>query len=185
MIFVCTHKTPAYKLDCPNVVIDNNNSSLPITYRHLRGMLQILMGSIPDEVGIFQQRKRLEATTIPEGYDIVVPNNFCVCQIRSQYGSCHHIEDLDLVEKIIDEKEFSDYIRIPMNKECWWHNVFICKKDFFIQYCNFLFTVLNEYYNINGDRDICFLAERIGSYFIWKNIPRDKIYVSKTITYAR
>ena len=55
MIFVCTHKTPAYKLDCPNVVIDNNNSSLPITYRHLRGMLQILMGSIPDEVGLFQK----------------------------------------------------------------------------------------------------------------------------------
>lgn len=183
MIFVCTHKEPAYTLDCPHEIINNRQSNLSETYRHLRGMLQILKGTIPDEVGIFQQRKRLKDTSIPQGYDAVVPNNFCVCQIRAQYANCHHIEDLDLVEKIIDEAEFSRYIRIPNNKECYWDNMFILKRDDFIQYCNFLFSILNEYYNRNGDRDICFLAERIGSYWIWKNIPKDKIFISPRIVF--
>ena len=188
MIYICSHKPDKipYKLDCTYKIVDNNNSDLPENYRHLRGMKQIWeMKNLPEEIGIFQHRRYLECNSIPESYDIVVPNNFCICQMRSQYGSCHKLEDLDLVEKIIDEPKFSEYIRISNNHQCYWHNIFICRKDFFIKYCDFLFTVLNAYYEINGDRDVCFLAERIGSYFIWKNIPKENIYISKTIILSK
>lgn len=184
MIYVCTHKEePAYKLDCPYEVIHNFNSGLPETYRHLRGILQILMKHIPDEVGVFQHRRYLSVTEIPEGYDCVVPHNFCgPMQVYSQYCWCHHKEDIDLLEDIISDKDFSSYIRMNNNNECYWDNMFILRKPDFIRYCNFLFSTLNEYVDRKGDaRDVCFLAERIGSFFIWKNFSKDKIYVANRI----
>ena len=182
MIYVCTHIEPSYTLDCPYEIIDNTKSGLPESYRHLRGMLQVLMKPLPDEIGIFQRRRYLPTTEIPQGYDCVVPKDFPNFNIRQQYGAYHCIADFDLVESIVNEKDFSEYVR-TVSDEQYFHNIFILKKDDYIRYCNFLFSVLNEYVNRKGDaRDVCFLAERLGSYWIWKNIPKEKRYVVKTIT---
>lgn len=125
----------------------------------------------------------MEYGSIPEGYDCVVPKDFGNFCIRNQYAACHHIEDLDLCEEIIDDPEFSEWIRRPNNDEGYMHNIFILKKEDYIRYCNFLFSVFNEYEKRKGtSRDICFLAERLGAFFIAKNIPKEKRFVTKTIT---
>lgn len=182
MIYITTHIEPSYTLDCPYEVIDNTKSNLPETYRHLRGMLQVLQRPIPDEVGIFQRRRYLPITSIPDGYDCVVPKDFPDFNMLAQYASCHHIDDMLTCEKIINEPDFSEYIRKPSDEQ-YYHNIFILKKDDYIRYCSFLFTVFNQYEEKTGDaRDVCFLAERLGSYWIWKNIPKEKRYVVKTVT---
>lgn len=184
MIYICSHKPEQvpYKIHCPIEIIDNSKSSLPEDYRHLRGMQQVLQLDLPDEIGIYQHRRFMEYGSIPEGYDCVVPKDFPAFQIRNQYAACHHIEDLDMCEKIIDDPEFSRYIR-TITDEQYFHNIFILRKEDYIKYCSFLFTVFDEYEKrTGGTRDVAFLAERLGSYWIWKNIPKEKRFVTKTIT---
>ena len=185
MVYICSHKPDKipYKLNCPYEIIDNNNSDLSENYRHLRGMKQIWeMKNLPDEIGIFQHRRYLECNCIPEGYDIVAPNNFCICHMKNQYASCHNIKDIEIAERIIGP-DFTKYINIPSNKEEYWHNIFIMKKTDYQKYCEFLFSVLTEHDILaESDKDDCFLAERIGSYWIWKNIPKERRFVTKTIT---
>ena len=185
MIYICSHKPEQlpYKIHCPVEIIDNTKSALPEDYRHLRGMMQVLEKKpLPEEVGIYQHRRFMEYGSIPEGYDCVVPRDFPAFHIRNQYGACHHIEDLDVCEEIINDPDFSKYIRTPSDEQ-WMHNIFILKKEDYIRYCNFLFSVFTEYEKrTGGTRDVCFLAERLGSYWIWKNIPKEKRFVTKTIT---
>lgn len=186
MIYICSHKPDKipYKLDCTYKIVDNNCSNLSENYRHLRGMKLILENEnpLPDEIGIFQNRRFMEYGYIPEGYDIVVADDFSPFQLKLQYASCHNIKDIEIAEKIIGP-DFTKYINIPYNREAYFHNMFIMKKTDYQKYCEFLFSVLAEH-DILADSDVddAFLAERIGSYWIWKNIPKDKIYVANTIT---
>ena len=184
MIYICSHKPEQipYKIHCPVEIIDNTKSALPEEYRHLRGMHEILKGPLPDEVGIYQHRRFMEYCSIPNGYDCVVPKDFPAFHIRNQYDSCHRLEDLNVCEDIINDPDFSRYIR-TITDEQYFHNIFILKKDDFVEYCNFLFSVFTEYEKrTGGTHDVCFLAERLGSYWIWKNIPKEKRFVTKTIT---
>lgn len=186
MIYICTHsEDPLYTLECPYKIIHNeNNTILSEQWRHLRGMQLILNTSLPKEIGIFQKRRRLQETAIPDGYDVVVPKNFHnVENIREQYKKYHSIENLDLVEKIISEKSFSKYIRINNNLQCYFDNVFIMRRNDYITYCIKLFNILNIKTKIAGDKDNCFLAERIGSYLIYKMFNKSKIYESDVIIY--
>lgn len=184
MIYICTEITPSYSLDYEHITIDNNLCSFSEQYRHLRGIWQIYNYiDIPDEVGIFQKRRRLPVNTIPENFDAVAPRCIWPCEVRQQYIDCgpcshgsHAERDIDLVEHIIAEQSFSDYIRIPDNNECYWHNMFIMKRDDFIRYCDFMFSVLFEKDRYAGPQSNCFLAERIGSWWIWKNFAKDRIF---------
>lgn len=185
MIYICSHKPEQvpYKIHCPIEIIDNSKSSLPEDYRHLRGMQQVLQLDLPDEIGIYQHRRFMEYGSIPEGYDCVVPKDFGDFNVRNQYACCHHIEDLDLCEEIINDHKFNEWIRRNGNTETYMHNLFIMRKDDYIQYCNFLFSVLNEYADRRGEpRDVAFLAERLGAYWIATNIPKEKRFITKTIT---
>lgn len=184
MIYICSHnpdKIP-YKLNCPYEIIDNNNSELSENYRHLRGMKQIWeMKNLPDEIGIFQHRRYLECNCIPEGYDVVVSNDFPPFHMKNQYASCHNVKDIEIAEKIIGP-DFIKYINLPNNKG-YYHNMFIMRKSDYQKYCEFLFSVLTEHDILAGsDVDDDKLAERITSYWIWKNFPKDKIFQAKTIT---
>lgn len=181
MIYVCTHKEPAYKLE-GSITIDNTRSPLPEEYGHIR-VIEIVskMSNLPEEVGIFQQRRRLFHTSIPAGYECVVPHNFCVCKIRDQYAACHGIEMLDIVEETINDDLFSIYIRIERNYECYWDNMLILKRDAFLEYAKFLLDALEKKDKIAGPFQNRWLAERIGSFWIWKNIKLEKILVSNRI----
>lgn len=183
MVYICTHKEPAYELECPYELVDNRKYPLSDNWRHLRGMRRVFEdNNLPDEIGIFQQRRRLQDTSIPEGYDIVVPENFEPCNIRNQYAIWHDPFCMNVSEWLINDPDFTAYINTDNNQECYWDNMFIMKKNDYERYCKWLFNILDKKTEIMGDKNNCFLAERLGSYWIWKNIPKEKIFISKRIT---
>lgn len=73
--------------------------------------------------------------------------------VEGQYAYCHNIEDLNIVGNLIHTK-FNEYskaydffIKGNMMFPC---NMFIMKKEDFIEYINFVKGVLDEYVNIVG-----------------------------------
>ena len=193
MIYICTETTPSYRLNYEHQLIDNNLCSFSDQYRHLRGMWQLYhYTDCPDEIGIFQKRRYILINKIPENFDVVVPECIWPCTIRDQYIACgpsghgiHAERDINLIESIIADQSFSDYIRIKNNPECYWHNMFIMKRDDFKKYCEFMFMVLFEKDRHVGPQSNCFLAERIGSWWIWKNFAKEKIYAAQIAEFPK
>lgn len=194
MIYICTHKEPKYTLQCDYTIVDNGDTSYEDNianygnrYRHLRGIYNIWKNyELPEEIGIFQQRRYLNMTKIPSGFRAVVADwGLGYTNVRRQYNVCHG-EDLELVEKIIGP-EFTYYIDLTVLP--YFHNMFVFNKLDFCNYCEFLFPVLEKFEELSNHVErfgyqeaVCaFLAERIGSYWIWKNIPEKEIYLAKTI----
>ena len=88
------------------------------------------------------------------------------------------IKNLDIAEEIIDDKLFSEYIRIKDNQFCYWDNMFIMKKNDFLSYCEWIFGVLLKKTTIlEGEED--WLAERLTSFWIWKNFRQERILRSE------
>lgn len=95
---------------------------------------------------------------------------------KSRY---HLIKDLDLVISIINElyPDFSDVTRRYLKgTTSYFCNMFILRKDLFMQYSEWLFTILEEFekrshlsdYDFNEYRVIGFLAERLwGIYYTY------------------
>lgn len=72
----------------------------------------------------------------------------------------HFLEDCNLIDKIIKEN-YSDYYNAwkEMNSSCFQYpcNMFIMKKEDFIELCEFVFGVITKFDEINGlknDRDV-------------------------------
>lgn len=129
--------------------------------------------------------------------------------IKEQYDACHNIEDLLIVEKIIKEK-YSDYYltfeKFINGHVIFPYNMFIMKREDFLEYIKFVKGVLDEYVKIvgtdiegrilsNKDKYIKdfkpnntidyqyriggYLAERLTNVFIMKNFK--KIAISKVV----
>lgn len=84
-------------------------------------------------------------------YDVILPQKENMyLSVRSHYSSAkyHHKEDLDLVEKIVQEKNpeyvepLNDYLSGSM---CYFGNIFIMKKRIFLDYCSWLFPILEVF----------------------------------------
>ena len=73
--------------------------------------------------------------------------------MREFYKICHNIEDLNIIENIIDEKfkEYSKGMReFLYGKMMFPYNMFIMKREDFLEYINFIGSVLDEYVKIVG-----------------------------------
>ena len=72
---------------------------------------------------------------------------------RTQYNMAHNVEDLDIVGHIIAEKfpeykpSFDEFIKTNI---FFPFNMFIMKREDFIELVNFQFAVLDEYLKIVG-----------------------------------
>jgi hypothetical protein len=73
--------------------------------------------------------------------------------IYNQYAFCHNIEDLECVKEIIITKYNvpEKLVNYVFNEQTFMfcNNIFIMKKEYFYDYCNFIFNVLNDYLNLN------------------------------------
>ena len=109
-----------------------------------------LDGAAVRELGLSDEsRIRAEA----EKYDVItpVPFNYYVKSVYWQYKSSGtlHIEDLDTVLEIIRE-EFPQYLKAA-KKYLFGHymyacNMFVMKRELFLEYSEWLFSVLRKFY---------------------------------------
>ena len=98
--------------------------------------------------------------------------------VREHYGFYHNIEDLNIVERIINEK-YPEYVE-AMNRflngnifiPC---NMFIMSGERFKEYCDFAFDVMDEYLKIVGT-DIMNRIEENKEKYIKNFHPNDTAY---------
>ena len=82
-------------------------------------------------------------------HPIIVPDKrkYYIETNRSHYNHSHYAKDLDMTEKIIQEKypQYSEAFSKVMERT-WAHmfNMFVMRRDYFDEYCNWLFDVLQK-----------------------------------------
>lgn len=115
-------------------------------------------------------------------YDVILPKkrNYYIETVRSQYEHAHNKRDLDEVESIIAERypEYSEAFTKVMNRtKLHIFNMFAMKKEFFDDYCAWLFDILFELekridisqYDDYQARVFGFLGERLINVWIEKH----------------
>ena len=123
-----------------------------------------------------EMEKKLKDTDIL----LPTPRNYWIETNYSQYAHAHHAIDLDTTRDILKEK-YPQYIAAwdSSMKKTTGHrfNMFVMKKEFFDQYCEWLFDVLFELenrldisaYNKNDSRVFGFVSERLLDVWIKTN----------------
>lgn len=116
---------------------------------------------LKDYVGFCHYRKYFSfKNNIPDVENILSDNGIIVAKplnyritVKQQYASCHNIEDLYIISGILAEK-YPEYIKM-WNKFLNGHymfpyNMFIMKREEFLEYINFVKDVLDRYVKIVG-----------------------------------
>ena len=137
----------------------------------------ILFGDKKDKVITSpEMEKKLSDTDIL----LPKPRNYWIETNYSQYAHAHHAIDLDTTRDILEEK-YPQYIAAwnASMKRTTGHrfNMFVMKKIFFDQYCEWLFDILFELesrldlssYNQNDSRVFGFVSERLLDVWIETN----------------
>ena len=115
---------------------------------------------IPDYIGICHYRRYFDFNRngditgnvdiekyFNDGYSAIFPKPLSVRSIESNYARCHNIEDLKIAEDVVGElyPEMSDLFSKILNmKLLFIGNSFVMKKEDFLKYCEFIFSVLFE-----------------------------------------
>lgn len=122
-------------------------------------------------------------------YDAVVPKPLMLKQtVKEDYAANHNIEDLEAVEKIINEKyqSYANPLKVFLNGNILIpYNMFIMKVDDFKEYTKFIFGVLDEYLNVIDADKLKkvkdskvgeYLAERLTNVFLIKKYTKMKTF---------
>ena len=99
-------------------------------------------------------------------YDIVLPKPLYVGNVYQQYGMCHNIADLNLIFEIIKCKypQYTNSAIKTLNSPILFGgNMFIMKKEDFIDYCTFIFSILEEFDKIRIFTDMANVEKYIKS----------------------
>lgn len=105
---------------------------------------------------------------------VIVPpkRNYYIETVESQYVHAHHREDIETLRSVLTEKH-SAYLpafeKLMSGKKTHILNMFVMRRNFFNQYCDWLFDVLFEVekrldistYSVNDARVFGFLSERL------------------------
>jgi len=121
-------------------------------------------------------------------YDLIIPKRDFIADaklrpqknIYEQYKTDHHINDLELVESIVKTKQPKFYKSfkktVYKNNFVYWCNMFLIKREYYFEYCDFLFSTLGEVkakisindalYDGYQSRVLGFLSERLLNVYI-------------------
>lgn len=123
-----------------------------------------------------------------------VMKNYCIRHICQNF-----VDSLDIIKKIKPDY-YDTALKFAKNKEIYYLNIFIMKKDDFFKYCEFIFDILFEFdkrYHFKTDEDVLkyttkifsdkkkvyrqsrldgFLAERLSNIFYNKHFKKIKEY---------
>lgn len=170
-IFICTHKpikplvsNPIYKV-VNSAKINNDTAPNGLKgsfYSEIMSYLWLNKNyNIKDYVGFCHYRKYWtfmndvpNMDEIFKEFDAIVAKPIKLkSSVYEYYDECHNVEDLDIVEKIINEKhsEYSSAFKAMKDGRLLIpYNMFIMRKQDFIDYCEFIETILNEYLDVVG-----------------------------------
>ena len=167
-IFICTHKefepvvhNEAYKIINARQI----ESKLPLKDAFYSELYQFKYVAdnleLPKYIGFCHYRRYFSFLDDVPNMDEIFSNYDAICSkpkvfnnsIKSQYLSCHNIEDLYIIGGIIAEK-------YPEQANMWKnfingnilipYNMFIMKREDFKEYIDFIFSILDEYLKIVG-----------------------------------
>lgn len=100
--------------------------------------------------------------------------------IYKHYLANHRVEDMELVLKILDEKypEYSDVAKEYMAQNIGnFCNMFIFPKDMFFEYCEFIFSILEEFsQRTDVSEKRFFISERLTGIFIFDKMKQGLKY---------
>ena len=169
-IFICTHKDFEPLVKNKTYKIINSNKINNDTWNGMKGSFYSEIMSyfyiaenykLKDYVGFCHYRKYWkflnEIPNIDElfkTYDAIVAKPLTYkYSVYEQYKKCHNIEDVEIVRNIIHEK-FNDYEKafdvFFKGKLMLPYNMFIMKREDFLEYIEFISNVLDEYLKVVG-----------------------------------
>lgn len=171
-LFICTHKdfeppvkNPCYKIiNAKDINNDTAENGLPGSFysEFLIYFDVAKRKDLKDYIGFCHYRKYFSfMDNIPDmddlfkECDIVTVDRITFRKnIKEQYAACHNVDDLEIVENIIREKfpEYADAADYTFNRcnKMFQCNMFIMKKNDFLDYIKFIKSVLDEYLNVVG-----------------------------------
>lgn len=178
----------------------DNISMLNPYYAELTGEYWAWKNSNVDIIGFCHYRRyfvtgislrKLETKDIEkilDEYDIILPqkrylDKTNIEEIRighEDLNICQTVEDYDLLREIIKEKtpEYLDSFNEVLNeKEIFWYNSYICKKEIFDDYFEWMFTILEDFrkrtdfskYEEGNSRVLGYLSERLINVYVKKH----------------
>ena len=169
-IFICTHKEIKPLVTNKKYKIANASKINNDTWNGLNGSFYSEMMTyfyiaenydLKDYVGFCHYRKYWNfMDEIPNVEEIINENGIIVVKplkfkrtIKGQYIMCHNIEDLYIIGGILAEKypEYSKTWGAFLNGHVLFpYNMFIMKREEFLEYIKFVKEILDEYVNIVG-----------------------------------
>lgn len=155
---------------------------------------------IPDDLTPYGLDEKSVSAKI-EGYDIItVLRERINTTVYRQYAQYHDPETLNQTVKILKERypEFAGAADVYLaSRDIYYMNMFIMKKELFMQYCSWLFDILGTYEEQSGDepeteaRLMGYLAERLfGIFYTYQKergakcaeVPYIRFYDTRTRT---
>lgn len=100
-----------------------------------------------------------ELDQLINSYDIILPTKqyYVIETLYSHYAHTHYRHHLDQTRKII-QKLYPEYLNdfyAAVNKRSgYMFNMFIMKKTYFVEYCEWLFTILSELEKTIGEQEL-------------------------------
>lgn len=116
---------------------------------------------------IFTNNNLLE--DIYKEYDLVTPYPNHYKSVREHYEKSHNKNDLPALLNIIKEKEPKYYdaaVNYLNGKDEYSYNMFIFKKEDFVEYGRFVFNVLDAFASVVGDENRLYVSERLTGIYI-------------------
>ena len=155
---------------------DNISEKNPY-YCELTGLYWAYKNLKADYLGLCHYRRYFDLDNIDlNKYDIVLPKkrHYYIETVYDQFKHAHGERPLKIMEEVIKNDYpayYDDYLKQLNSKSLHIYNMFIMKYDIFIDYCDFLFGVLDKVEKQLGEvnRIYGFLAERLLDVYINKN----------------
>lgn len=117
-------------------------------------------------------------------YDIILPRTYKTTRsMYNQYKSCHNVNDLVTCMGIV-KVLYPDYMDdvhtcVYDDKAFYTNNCFIMKREDFLKYCEFIFTVLQNYLQfkkLNNMEDIQKMVEENSNDYLKKRSPNSEVW---------
>lgn len=168
-----TENNLPYQRDDEGLNISNKNK----TYCELTALYWAYKNIKDDYIGLCHYRRYFDLDNVDiNQYDVILPKkrHYYIETVYDQFKHAHGSIGLDTAREVIKENypDYLDSFDKQMNrKSLHIYNMFVMKYDLFIDYCNFLFDVLEKIEKQLGDVDRLygFTGERLLDIYLETN----------------